>query len=118
MPELLRRTGWIKMYRSDATLAKALRDFERAKQYGVAGDVLDGKAIVAREPHLTGEFAAARSISPHPASCRIRADWPKPMRRCSSRKGGRFLVGDARTLEQKSGGDGGSRRSEGTVSRP
>jgi D-amino-acid dehydrogenase len=33
VPELLRRTGWIKLFRSDATLANALRDFERAKQY-------------------------------------------------------------------------------------
>src|ERR1700710_885351 len=30
--ELLRKCGWIKMYRSDATLARAVRDFERAKQ--------------------------------------------------------------------------------------
>src|SRR3982075_978115 len=41
VPELLRRTGWIKLYRSDATLANAVSDFERAKQYGVAGEVLD-----------------------------------------------------------------------------
>ena len=41
VPELLRRTGWIKLYRSDATLANAVRDLERAKQYGVAGEVLD-----------------------------------------------------------------------------
>ena len=59
MPELLRRTGWIKLFRSDATLANAARDFERARQYGVEGEVLDGKAIAAREPNLTGEFAGA-----------------------------------------------------------
>src|SRR3978361_1054083 len=59
VPELLRQTGWIKLYRSDATLENALRDFERAKQYGVAGDVLDAGAIAAREPHLTGAFAGA-----------------------------------------------------------
>ena len=41
VPELLRRTGWIKLFSSDATLAKAVRDFERAKQYGVDGEVLD-----------------------------------------------------------------------------
>ena len=41
VPELLRRGGWIKLYRSDATLAKAVQDLERAKQYGVAGEVLD-----------------------------------------------------------------------------
>src|ERR1700675_4276804 len=37
VPELMRKSGWIKMYRSDATLAKAVRDFERARQFGVAG---------------------------------------------------------------------------------
>ena len=43
VPELLRRTGWIKLFRSDATLANAVRDLERAKQYGVDGDVLDAQ---------------------------------------------------------------------------
>src|ERR1700749_2984465 len=59
VPELLRRTGWIKMYRSNAALDAALRDFERARQYGVAGEVLDGAGIAAREPSLTGEFSGA-----------------------------------------------------------
>src|SRR3954454_4590681 len=35
VPQLLRKTGWIKLFRSEATLAGALRDHERAKQYGV-----------------------------------------------------------------------------------
>jgi Glycine/D-amino acid oxidases (deaminating) len=30
---------------------------ERARQYGVAGEVLDTAAIIAREPHLTGDFS-------------------------------------------------------------
>src|SRR3954470_18689607 len=59
VPQLLRKTGWIKLYRSDATLAKALRDAERAKQYGVTSEILDAKAIAAREPCLSGEFAGA-----------------------------------------------------------
>ena len=59
VPELLRRTGWLKLFRSDATLAIAARELERAKHYGVAGEVLDGKAIAAREPNLSGEFAGA-----------------------------------------------------------
>jgi D-amino-acid dehydrogenase len=33
VPELLRRTGWIKLFRTDATLAKAVRDLECAKPY-------------------------------------------------------------------------------------
>src|ERR1700722_9207175 len=36
VPELLRRSGWIKLFRSDATLARAVRKFERARPYGVA----------------------------------------------------------------------------------
>src|SRR5450432_3852693 len=59
VPELLRRTGWIKLFRSDTTLTNAVRDLERAKQYGVSGEVLDSKAIALREPHLTGDFAGA-----------------------------------------------------------
>src|SRR5437899_486918 len=59
VPELLRRTGWIKLFRSDATLATAVSELERARQYGVAGEVLDATAIAAREPHLTGPFAGA-----------------------------------------------------------
>src|ERR1700679_3644312 len=31
VPELLRRTGWIKLFRSEATLASAVGEFERAK---------------------------------------------------------------------------------------
>ena len=41
VPELLRRTGWIKLFRSEATLAGASRDLERAREYGVAGEILD-----------------------------------------------------------------------------
>src|SRR6202047_1383910 len=102
VPELLRRTGWIKLFRSDATLANAVRDFERAKQYGVAGEVLDASAIAAREPHLTGEFAgaihfAAPGFVPDPGGL------AKAYAALLKRKGGRFFVGDARTLEQVSG---------------
>src|SRR6202000_635624 len=44
VPALLRRVGWIKLFRSDATLANAAAELERARQYGVAGEVLDAKA--------------------------------------------------------------------------
>src|SRR5260221_8854751 len=55
VPELLRRTGWIKLFRSEATLAGALGDLDRARPYGVEGEVLDAKAIAEREPNLTGQ---------------------------------------------------------------
>ncbi|WP_213736556.1 FAD-dependent oxidoreductase [Bradyrhizobium sp. dw_411] len=112
VPELLRRTGWIKLFRSDATLATAVSDFERAKQYGVAGDILDGNAITAREPNLTGEFAGAIHF-PAPGFIPDPGALAKAYAALFQRKGGRFLVGDARTLEQSSdrwrvSGSGGS----------
>ena len=103
VPELLRRLGWLKLFRSDATLANAVRDFERAKQYGVAGEVLDGKAIAAREPHLTGEFAGAIYL-PAPGFVPDPGGLAKAYAALFQRKGGRFFVSDARTLEQVAGG--------------
>jgi glycine/D-amino acid oxidase-like deaminating enzyme len=47
VPELLRRGGWIRLYRSDATLGKAAQELERDRQYGVAGAVLDAAGIAA-----------------------------------------------------------------------
>jgi D-amino-acid dehydrogenase len=102
VPELLRRTGWIKLFRSEATLANAGRDLERAKQYGVAGEILDAKAILAREPHLTGEFAGA-TYFPTPGFVPDPGGLAKAYAGLFGRKGGRFLVGDARTLEASGG---------------
>jgi len=103
VPELLRRTGWIKLFRSDTTLANAARDFERAKHYGVAGEILDSRAIALREPNLTGEFAGAIYL-PAPGFVPDPGGLAKAYAALFKRKGGRFLVGDARTLEQDAGG--------------
>ncbi len=103
VPELLRRTGWIKLFRSEATLAKAARDFERAQQYGVSGEILDRKAISAREPNLTGDFVGAVHL-PAPGFVPDPGGLAKAYAALFKRKGGRFLVGDARTLEQVTSG--------------
>jgi D-amino-acid dehydrogenase len=101
--ELLRRCGWTKMYREDATLANAVRDFERAKQYGVQGEILDNKAILQREPHLSGEFAGAVHFS-EPGFVLDPGGLAKAYAALFHRKGGRFMVADAQTLEQEPGG--------------
>jgi D-amino-acid dehydrogenase len=103
VPELLRRTGWIKLFRSDATLAGAVADFERARQYGVEGEVLDRAAIAVREPNLTGEFAGAVYF-PQPGFVPDPGGLARAYAALFKRKGGRFLVGDARSLEQQPGG--------------
>jgi len=103
VPELLRRSGWIKLFRSDATLANAVADLERARQYGVAGEVLDAKAIAAREPNLSGEFAGA-TYFPAPGFVPDPGGLAKAYAGLFKRKGGRFRVGDARTLQQDARG--------------
>jgi D-amino-acid dehydrogenase len=103
VPELMRKSGWIKMFRSEATLARAVRDFERAKQYGVQGDILDDAAIHEREPHLSGEFAGAVHFT-EPGFVLDPGGLAKAYAALFQRKGGRFVVADARTLEQDAGG--------------
>jgi D-amino-acid dehydrogenase len=103
VPELLRRSGWIKLYRSRATLASAVAELERARPYGVAGEVLDPGAIAAREPHLTGEFAGALYL-PAPGFVPDPGGLAKAYAALFERKGGRFRAGDARTLQQDAAG--------------
>jgi D-amino-acid dehydrogenase len=103
VPELLQRRGWIKLFRAERTLAKAVREFERARQYGVDGALLDPAGIAQAEPNLTGEFAGAIHLKapgfvPDPGAL------AKAYAALFVRKGGRFLRADASTLEQMDGG--------------
>jgi D-amino-acid dehydrogenase len=114
VPDLLKRSGWIKMFRSAATLERALRELERAKPYGVEGEVLDQRAIGAREPNLSGDFAGAIHF-PAPGFVPDPGGLAKAYATLFRRKGGRFLSGDARTLQQTSDGRWRAATEEGPV---
>jgi D-amino-acid dehydrogenase len=103
VPELLRKTGWIKLFRRKETLAKALVDFERVRGFGVEGDILDAKAIAQREPQLSGDFSGAIHFS-QPGFIPDPGGLAKAYAALFTRKGGRFFVGDSTTLEQTAGG--------------
>jgi len=103
VPGLLRRTGWLKLFRSQASFAKAASDAERVKQYGIPSEILDSQAIATREPHLTGNFAGAVYL-PTPGFIADPGALAKAYAALFIRKGGRFVVADARTLTQQSGG--------------
>jgi len=103
VPELLRRNGWIKLYRSERTLAGAIGELERARQYGVNADILDAAGIAQREPNVAGDFAGAIHF-PAPGFVLDPGGLAKAYAELFKRKGGRFVVGDARTLRQD--GDG------------
>jgi len=49
---LIRRTGWIKAWRSEAKGRAALADAEKLKTFGVTAEFLDRAALAEREPHL------------------------------------------------------------------
>jgi len=99
VPELLCRNGWIKLFRSEGSLAHAVGELERARQYGVAADVLDATAVAQREPHLSGDFAGAIHF-PAPGFVPDPGGLAKAYAAMFERKGGRFLVADAASLEQ------------------
>jgi D-amino-acid dehydrogenase len=55
----LRRTGWLKVYRSDAALEKTARERELAGKLGLPHRVLSGEEARALEPSLAPEFRHA-----------------------------------------------------------
>jgi D-amino-acid dehydrogenase len=97
--QLLRKHGWIKLFRSDVTLKKAIGELERARQYGVEADILDAGTIAEREPNLSGAFAGAIHF-PQPGFVPDPGGLAKAYATLFRHKGGRFVTGDARTLQQ------------------
>lgn len=104
VPELLRRTGWIKLFRSDASLTQGIGELERARAFAnVDADVLDRAAIAEREPNLSGTFAGAIHWSA-PAFIPDPGALAKAYARLFVTRGGRVVAGDARTLQQETDG--------------
>jgi D-amino-acid dehydrogenase len=103
VPELLRRTGWIKLFRSEKTMEKSLGELARDRDYGIEGHVLDAAAIAGKEPNLSGDFAGAIHW-PTPGFIPDPGALAKAYAKLFIRKGGRFLAADARTLTQGDGG--------------
>lgn len=99
VPELLRRTGWLKLFRSEKSFVHAVKEVERIRQFGVPSDILRSSAIAAREPNVSGEFAGAIYL-PTPGFVPDPGALAKAYAALFTRRGGRFLVSEARTLEQ------------------
>ena len=88
--ELLRRCGWIKMYRSDATLAQGAAGFRASETIRrCRAKSSTHKAIIQREPHLSGEFAGAIHFT-EPGFVLDPGGLAKAYAALFHRKGGRF----------------------------
>jgi D-amino-acid dehydrogenase len=103
VPELLRRDGWIKLFRSVGSLKRAIGELERARQYGVEADILQARTIAEREPNLSGDFAGGLHFR-QPGFVPDPGGLAKAYVALFRRKGGRFVTGDARTLQQEPDG--------------
>lgn len=95
----LRKTGWMKLYRSEAAFAGLAAEFELAKEFGLPFEALDAEGARKLEPSLNPVFAravfwpkAASLSNPLAVTCAYAARF--------NALGGVTLKGDARTLHR------------------
>ncbi|NGM20815.1 FAD-binding oxidoreductase [Roseomonas stagni] len=101
---LLRPIGWMRLYGDAAGLEAALRQAERARaEHGVNFVALDGQGLAAAEPHLmVGRAGAIHWTDPLSVSDPQALVLAYAARFAEA--GGRFLHGDATTLERAGAG--------------
>ena len=102
-PQLIKRVGWLKLFRTDAGLDETAGDRKLADEYGVPYQILGRDEVIALEPHLRPEFKhgvywPGTGSSPNPGAL------TKSYAALFERLGGVFVRGDARSLHQY--GDG------------
>ncbi|WP_342361570.1 FAD-dependent oxidoreductase [Terrarubrum flagellatum] len=101
---LLRPIGWLKLFRTtqerDARLAEA---DEWRRHFGVESLALDQAALRAAEPHIDQSLIGALHFT-QPDSCSDPGALADGYRKYVETLGGKFLIGDAKTLEAN--GDG------------
>jgi D-amino-acid dehydrogenase len=101
---LARRTGYIRLFRDHAGLDAALKEqADHKAAYGINYDVWDLATLKVNEPHLTGPYVGAMHL-PDPVSISDPGALGKAYAALFKQRGGKFLTGDARTLEATSGG--------------
>ncbi len=100
----VRRTGYLRVYRSTAALeANQARDEQVRRDYGVAFDTLDAKALGSMEPHLTSSLVGAVHFT-DPLSVPDPGAVGRAYAELLVKRGGRMIDGEARSLEQIPGG--------------
>lgn len=95
----LRRTGWIEAFRSLKSLDQAAKNAAALETFGLHFDILDGKTLRQREPH-TSETLIGGIHWRDPATVPDPGGLVKGYAALFLRRGGRFVQGEARTLQQ------------------
>jgi D-amino-acid dehydrogenase len=103
---LARRTGYVRLFRDHAGFDEAITEQAAHKaSYGINYDVWDTAALRTNEPHITGPYVGAVHL-PDPVSISDPGALGKGYASLFKQRGGRFLTGDARTLEAATQGGG------------
>ncbi len=102
--QMLRHTGYMKLYRSQAALDEALAADGRVRDaYGIKFEALDAAGVRALEPHITGPIMGG-IFMPDPVNVGDPGDLGKAYARLFTKLGGRLQTGDARTLARTADG--------------
>jgi D-amino-acid dehydrogenase len=96
---LIRRTGWIKAFRSAEKADAAIKDAEFIKARGLQVDFLDASALHRLEPFLASDLRGAVHYR-DPANVADPQSLSSAYLALFQKRGGVFIKGDARTLSQ------------------
>lgn len=97
--DLIRQRGWIKLFRTEGPMNVALQEAEALRrEFGVNYADLDAAALAEKEPHLNGGLMGGLHWT-DPASVSDPHALTMAYVRLFERLGGKFLTGDAATLD-------------------
>lgn len=102
--DLLRKTGWLKLFRSEETFAEGRAAAKQIEPYGLKTAFYDAAALRKVEPSLHGVHGAVHYLDP--ASLSDPLALTRKYLGQFERLGGVFLRGDARTFRPASAGYG------------
>ena len=100
---LMRKIGWIKAFRTRRSFDKGLRDASRLRGFDLEIDELDPAGLAAREPHLAEGMVGALHFR-DPGAVSDPGGLVERYNALFVERGGRFVAGDAATLEPQAPG--------------
>jgi len=103
VPQLIRKGGFLKVFRKESSFAESAADRAFADEFGVPYEILDRDQVLAREPHLRPVFQSGL-FWPETGNCTDPGALTKSYARLFEQLGGVFVRGDARTLHRFAGG--------------
>ncbi len=100
--DLIRKTGWIKLYRSQETMEAAAVEALMLRGYGLNIEILDAEALGRLEPHLVGAVGGVHYLDT--ASIDDPSRLAQAYANLFVQRGGRFFTGDAHSLQEAADG--------------